>query len=232
MQNDRASIESIYRILSLIGRVKNKKPSRTKTIETIMFFMAFFLVIVAIVSAFLYSLTHHPSLYYFSSILLILGYIVYIAIPIVVIGMNLPSIRDFIANPFRSYINDSKKFMIEDFEYARLIARKDKSVIESVSIELNKEKNAMETRSGVFIGAIHKIGILPGIFAIMVNVSKYWSSDGATTFDWVSAIAYANLAMAVFSLIVYDCIMKLDRAINIVDMAIKLKDQISPANES
>lgn len=91
-------------------------------------------------------------------------------------------------------------------------------------MELKNERANFAQRIALFSGPIEKLGILPGLLALLVTIQKL---DGQP--DWVHVIAYANILVFIMALIAHYLLTRYDRMIALSELALSQKEEDTKA---
>lgn len=81
------------------------------------------------------------------------------------------------------------------------------------------EREFYEKRIGLLIGALEKLGVLPGLLATALLVGKL----GEDSPGWVRAIAYTTPIMYLLGIAAHDYAMRLERLSRILELALDRK---------
>jgi len=107
------------------------------------------------------------------------------------------------ANADAPHVNELFKYQQQDLQY--------------VLVELKAERGAWERRVGVLIGAQEKIGMIPGLIALIAALSRL---QGDPLPSWVVGVVYALPVLYFFGLCSHILMTKLDRGIMLLEMVI------------
>jgi hypothetical protein len=90
--------------------------------------------------------------------------------------------------------------------------------IEFVRLEVSTERENFERRVSLLIGTIEKIGVIPAFLAVWVSLQAL--SDPPS---WVDSLPYALVAMYIFGVVAHFQLMRLDRMLKLLDLAVVRK---------
>lgn len=104
-----------------------------------------------------------------------------------------------------SHVNELSKYLWQDLQY--------------VLVELKAERVAFERRTGLFVGALEKVGLAPGIVALIAAISRF--SDPSS--PWIEGLTYGMPTLYFVGLLAHYRMMELDRVINLLELVIDTK---------
>lgn len=143
--------------------------------------------------------------------------------PLVTVVIHWKSAKRVFFNPFSVILENAHFTASVDRQYLEVLSSKPLESIEFVLMELKFERDFFERRLALIVGAIERIGMLPGVLAIVVVLSRL--GDGQP--DWVYAVAYATPVLYLFAVFAHFFLMRLDRMVRIMEMIVDWKQ---PAN--
>ena len=106
--------------------------------------------------------------------------------------------------------------------------------LQYVLVELKADRAAMERRVGTFVGAQEKIGLVPGLIALVAAIARFYSPDsqGALSSPWIQGFVYGIPGGYVLGMWVHSLMTKIDRVIMLLEMIIDTKkDEEDDPNE-
>ncbi len=223
---DKRHIDSLYRIIQVMNnkRIKeNKKLAKLNHSRkiTVLFFISIIILLISIVIQLtnIYTIKSH-FISNISLLFLMISYIFIVAQPLFFVLIHKKTIKKIISNPFDVLLHNSKKCAVNDLRIIKSLRTKSKKELELLKLELIAEKNESEKRVSLLIGAIEKIGIFPGILALIVTVSKIEISPND---NWILAIAYSIPVFYFIGLVIQGCLSQFSRSIQLIDYVINEK---------
>jgi len=183
-----------------------------------------------VVAPFIVGVVLAGILYYFdkiqtlgaaSLVLISVGYLGIIAFQISLVLENWTDIFGFLKNPLTillARVQDETKL-----DYANLYELKEKSslVLEHVQAHLKSERDSFERRVGVLVGALEKVGIIPGLITLYLAWLKFGSND----ISLEPEIATGIFLLYFFAFYCHFLFSRLDRFIYTIDTVIDLKNE-------
>ena len=151
--------------------------------------------------------------------ILLLYYVAVLATPVVAVSLNLRQIKEAIKNPVVINLWNAGITSTVDAKYLPLIMSQPLEEIEFVLLEVSAERNFFERRVALIVGAIEKVGILPGLAALGV----WFGNLPDTGSSWGRSLAYANGILYLFGWVAHISIMRLDRMLKLLDLAVARK---------
>lgn len=157
---------------------------------------------------------------------LVIAYFSAIAMPVVSIIVYKSSFLKFFTDPLAPQLRNASIAIATTKHFLPLMMRCSKSELELAGLELKTERDALEKRVGLIMGAIDKIGLWPGLISLLVGLIKVyeWLRElkgvgEIKGIDWCLGIASVLLAFYVMGLIAHTSIMRIDRALKLIDLA-------------
>lgn len=164
--------------------------------------------------------------------LLILGYLLLYFLPIFSAFVYRSTIRELFRNPLLPQLTNASIALISNNHFLPELLKYSLNELEIAAIELKTERDAFERRIGLIVGAIEKVGLGPGLLAAIAAIVKLQSDlKGVGVADWLIGAAYAVLGLFVFAMIGHMSIIKIDRALKLLDSAIAKKKIQETASE-
>jgi len=124
-----------------------------------------------------------------------------------------PSMRDLLG----TIVETSRMFANADAPHVNELFKYQQQDLQYVLVELKAERGAWERRVGVLIGAQEKIGMIPGLIALIAALSRL---QGDPLPSWVVGVVYALPVLYFFGLCSHILMTKLDRGIMLLEMVI------------
>lgn len=162
---------------------------------------------------------------YFGIGLLAFAYLVIFFYPFFGAWLYRGALRNISRAPFASILKANvERPMQVDGRYLPQLTALPKTELKLGIMELKNERANFAQRITLFSGPIEKLGILPGLLALLVTIQKL---DGQP--DWVHAIAYANILVFVIALIAHYLLTRYDRMIALSELALAQKEEETKA---
>src|SRR5262245_21758767 len=115
-----------------------------------------------------------------------------------------------------THVNDLYNYESEDLKH--------------VLAELKGGRASWEKRIGMIVGTVEKVGIIPGLAALIAIYMRPEISKSLT--GWIAGIAYATPVLYVIGLHLHDHISQLDRFIMLIEMVIENKKSVTSKEPS
>ncbi|MGI0120351.1 hypothetical protein [Zooshikella sp. RANM57] len=126
-----------------------------------------------------------------------------------------------IKNPMNIILDNAKSCADVDVKLLRYLRAKPIEHLNFLKIEINEEKLGIQKRVSLLVGAVEKMGLLPGILAMLVTISRL----GEDQPEWVYAIAYATPLLHIFCVLVHQLISRLDRISSLIEHVVEVKEK-------
>ncbi|WP_233008011.1 hypothetical protein [Rheinheimera faecalis] len=192
----------------------------------ISFFSALILIFIMDITGFLW--LRSPSLYF-----LLVTYIAGIAQPFVMLIVHGRSISNFFKDPKNLILTKISVSSAVDTKYLPMFSRYPLRRLELVALELKSGKDAFDKRISLVVGAISRVGIVPGLFALLFTWQKAPISGG-----WLEIIAYSLPGLYLMGFWAHMHNLKIERMSRLLDFVIedrrkdkKLSDTIKRLKE-
>lgn len=130
------------------------------------------------------------------------------------------------SNPFYLLVDNAKSRSQVDVNLLHYLESKPIEQLKFLLLEINSENLAFQKRISLIIGAIEKIGLIPGFLATAVTLSKLDSGHP----EWVYALAYATPALHIFGVAMHHIIFRFERISSLLEYVIETKES-SPTNQ-
>jgi hypothetical protein len=156
-----------------------------------------------------------------SVLLLAFSYLVIFFYPFFGAWLYRGTLNNIFRAPFSSILKANvERPMQVDSHYLAQLTALPKTDLQLGIMELKSERANFAQRISLFSGPIEKLGVLPGLLALLVTIQQL---DGQP--DWVHAIAYANIlvfAMALFAhyFLAHYFLARYDRMIALSELAL------------
>lgn len=214
---------TVYKALSTLSWRENERPAEDKSkenLERIIFFICLLTVVVSILTLFLAKKFEISTLENISSILLILSYLGIFLHPVFMFFIWRQTISKFFSNPNEIFYTRAEDRAKKTSLYIRHLSSKNEDELYLAKLELTYEKKQLEKRTSILVGAIEKVGLIPGILAL----SASYNSEHY----WILAIAYATPVLFIFGAFSQLTCTKIQRHIELIDFVIKNRQSNQP----
>lgn len=153
---------------------------------------------------------------------LALLYLCCLVYPIFSLWNERVNVKSFIYSPFHQLFqtNFNISSSMSTFYLTKLMKLPELS-LELALMELRQQYFNLENYISLLVGTIRNIGLLPGILALIVMISKMKSTQ-----NWAQGIAYANIILFMVSTIVYHHLLHWGHAIALTELALKQKQAL------
>lgn len=156
--------------------------------------------------------------------LLIVGYLLVYLLPIFSAFVYRSTIREVLHNPLLPQLTNASITLISRNQFLPELLRYSLDELETAAVELKTERDAFERRIGLVVGAVEKVGLGPGLLAAIAAIVKLQNDlKGVGSADWLLGAAYALLGLYLLAMIGHMSIIKIDRALKLLDSAITKK---------
>ncbi len=226
----KADIEQAYKQTVRTHR-KQRQASKSHRFEILYFWLA--MITPSCLAVLLAIIGKALDAYWLFNVCWILIAVSYLALffyPFVGVLLHRHSLKKIFTSPFASLLNSNVKTVMQvDAHYLPQLTALSRDTLKLGALELKSERNGFEKRSYMVAGAVEKIGIIPGLFAMIIGVTaaiKALDSAGLTArMDWVFALAAANLFFFFMSCFVQVMLVHYDRMIALTELAIERKKE-------
>lgn len=164
--------------------------------------------------------------------LLFVSYLAVFLYPFVNMWLYRHSLKKFWTAPFFSLVESNVKVHMQiDAKYLPELMRLPPETLKLGIVELKGERAALEKRTHLVAGVLDKVGIFPGLLALIVGISKLMEvvkhAGVAISMDWVFGVAVANIFFFVVCGYAQVMLVRYDRMIAITELANDLKAKAS-----
>lgn len=229
------SRDSIFRILRTINRTEVKlrrtisNTPRHKQARRFFYILAalpFALALIFLALSYFLELLGlvEPSL-----VALLIAYIGGLSQPLIALGIHREAIWKALKNPFMLLLDNARLTMTADMTHFQKLQRKALPALELVHLEVKNERDFFVKRIGVIVGAIDKLGLIPGLLAAVISISKIQTGNSDS---WILALAYATPALYVAGAGAHYLSMRLDRMTNLLELAISRAKKLEEVTAS
>ena len=174
--------------------------------------------LVSIVSAAVYRFSETSQVWAWSAIIFLsLFYILTLVIPFLAVISNIRGFFRMLDNPLLVIFENSRITQSADKLTSPSFKRFTLQSLKEVRFEIASETEALKKRIAHLIGALDKVGVFPGILALIVLVGQL----GEDQPDWAYGLAYATGVLYLLSMAGYLATARAERLIGLIDTAIK-----------
>ncbi|WP_421260374.1 hypothetical protein [Aeromonas sp. 600774] len=131
--------------------------------------------------------------------------------------------QDFIkvlSKPFSLIIHNTKVTVRYDALLYKALLYFPIQELKYISNRMKTERNTLNSKVSLLIGGIDKIGIFPGLVAVLISLNQI-SNSGASS--WAQPIAYASIILYIFGFLFQNAIIRADEKIQLIDFIIDVK---------
>ncbi|MGH1439761.1 MAG: hypothetical protein ACRBBR_06595 [Cellvibrionaceae bacterium] len=153
-------------------------------------------------------------------LLLVLVYVGILALPFCEIISHRKDIIRFFKNPFKRMILNIKENTESDTQYISVFNEKSIDTLRFIKSQIELEKDTLMKKLGLILGAVEKVGLLPGILALLAMLSKLEAGQS----EWVYALAYSIPFLHILGLALHSYIFQLNRVLLSLEHIIEIKE--------
>lgn len=174
--------------------------------------------------------THAYWLYNVSAGLIAVSYLAMFFYPLLGVLLYRDSLKKVFTAPFANLLELNVKTLMQvEARYLPQLAALSRQTLKLGALELKSERDSLEKRTHMVTGALEKVGILPGLLALVVALSSLDTmlvSVGITEHtEWLLAIAAINTFFFVMCCYVQFIIVRYERMIALTELAVDCKDR-------
>ncbi len=174
--------------------------------------------------------THAYWLYNVSAGLIAVSYLAMFFYPLLGVLLYRDSLKKVFTAPFANLLELNVKTLMQvEARYLPQLAALSRETLKLGALELKSERDSLEKRTHMVTGALEKVGILPGLLALVVALSSLDTmlvSVGITEhMEWLLAIAAINTFFFVMCCYVQFIIVRYERMIALTELAVDCKDR-------
>ena len=223
---DRSELDSLYQIAQQISDQEIEEGKKISSVKSrhaskIFIWSVIVPIILGLVIGFVNKLfIDAPILRVISVCIILISYLSIIAQPLIEEWLYEDSRCRFISNPFSKLLMNSKFNANNDLVFITDLLEKKLEHLKFLKLELDAEKNAFSKRISLMVGALERIGLLPGVFGILVIIGEF----GTEQSDWAYALAYATPILYLAGVGMHLLVSRLDRITQLVGYAIDMKE--------
>lgn len=148
------------------------------------------------------------------------AYLGAISQPFVEIALRHKQVLAHIKQPFSIVLENVDTKLHMDQEFINRLAALSVNDLKLYLLELKFETADFRNRLGLILGAIEKVGFVPGLFAFAVTMSKLGEAQPI----WVYGIAYASPILHIIGVGMHSLISKAERYARIIELVITCKE--------
>lgn len=202
--------------------IKSRSSSWDQGVGKYLFYGLFlFPFILSVLIAIIALLGEWRVLLVISVLILAFSYLGLVIYPCVGIWIHRNTVWNGITNPFSLVLSNSKLTAAVDREFLETFSSQSPEAVRFIIMELRAEKDSLERRLALIVGSLEKVGIIPGVLALAVVLSKLGEGQP----DWVYVVAYAVPVFYAFGVISHFLLMRLDRVIQLLELVLKNHSQ-------
>ncbi|POM10301.1 hypothetical protein CUU62_20790 [Pseudomonas sp. WP001] len=169
-------------------------------------------------------------LYNVSAGLIAVSYLAMFFYPLLGVLLYRDSLKKVFTAPFANLLELNVKTLMQvEARYLPQLATLSRETLKLGALELKSERDSLEKRTHMVTGALEKVGILPGLLALVVALSSLDTmlvSVGITEhMEWLLAIAAINTFFFVMCCYVQFIIVRYERMIALTELAVDCKDR-------
>ena len=232
---DENSIDSLFRMLRQIDkreRAAKKRQHNTRTNQVLfrlylaLFVLPFFL---ALSAAFARNFLGIGDWGNNAALILLavayLGVILHLFLSILV---SLKSYFNKAKSPLSPLLENAKVCANADVKLLHHLMAKPLAQLKFLLMQINAEKEAFQKRVALTVGAIEKVGLIPGFLAMAVTLSKL----GEDQPEWLLVLAYAAPALHITGVALHYLSTNLEHMANLISHAIEVKEMTNASREA
>lgn len=132
--------------------------------------------------------------------------------------------QDFIkvlSKPFSLIIHNTKVTVRYDALLYKALMYFSMQELKYISSRMKTERNTLNSKVSLLIGGIDKIGIFPGLVAILISFNQIGNSGASS---WAQPIAYVSIILYIFGFLFHNAIIRADERIQLIDFIIDVKN--------
>ncbi|WP_079228796.1 hypothetical protein [Pseudomonas putida] len=191
--------------------------------------------VLAVVLAFFAKYSQTPWLFQICWLLIALSYLAMFIYPFLTLWVLKHSLSKVMRSPFASLLEwNVKMTMTVDAQYLHTLASLSSGTLKLGMLELKSERNSFEKRTWLVTGALEKIGIFPGLLALITGLTtleKNLSSAGIPdAMQWVFAVAVANFFFFILCAYSQMKLVHYDRMVALTELALEQQRDVNAAS--
>jgi hypothetical protein len=184
-----------------------------------------FSFIAAVILCFLSKLLEIQLLFKISFGFLVISYSAYIISQLFITFKDIWNYRNFLRDPLDSMLDNTRRYAETHVTHVNNLYNYESEALKHVLAELKGGRAAWEKHISLFVGALEKVGIIPGLAALIAIYIRPEISKPLT--GWIAGIAYATPVIFGIGLHAHDHMAILDRHIMLIEMVIENKKSVT-----
>ncbi|MBX9495290.1 hypothetical protein J8Z86_04235 [Yersinia enterocolitica] len=211
---------NIIKSIEILEKKKNRKQKRfSYKLQLNSLLIIAISMALALLTLFISKLIESELILSISILLLLLSYLTIFLIPFIDLYNNRKDTYKSFTLPFNHAINKNvKRQSIVDYQKLPQLLALSIRELEFGLMEIKHEKSFLEKRMQIIVGPIEKLGMFPGILAILGMAFKIESQS-----QWTSAIAYSYIGLMFVSITLHHTLARYERMITLTELALSLK---------
>lgn len=214
--------EQTFELLKKLAEDDNKSVKRKSTpltITNVWYLGSLFIFLFAIVLAVINHLLPEKNgqLGLASLLILLAGYIGVMVTPVIALLLNILNIKSFFLNPLAIIIDNAKSAYDLDKEVYQKLLEVPLDELKLIKLEMDSERTALIARITSIVGKIDKIGLFPGLIALILAHTKVLENES----EWLTTLAYANAVLFIFGFYANYQSVKMGRYNTLLDLTIE-----------
>lgn len=178
---------------------------------------------IALGCALVYRFTRNDAWSVASIVMLLVEYAGALVYPFVELFLRRAAIKVMIMRPYDMLLQNVAGTSSIDIRFLPELRQCGDAELRFMRLEIEWERHALEARLHLVTGAVEKVGLLPGLLAIVAILARL----GGGQPDWVYAIAYATPVMYVVAAMMHVLILRMERHLKLVDFALDEHGRVS-----
>lgn len=225
-----ASRDSIFRVLLAISRREEKtlllgrKTPRHRLGRRLLIELSVIPFVLALIFLGIDYVSNQPWLREPSLAALLIAYFGAVSQPLITILIHRKAFFAPIRDPFAVLLGNAMQTTTIDMKYIARLQSKPVAMLELVYLEVKSEREYFEKRISILIGAIDKIGLVPGLLAAVLSFSN--PQLGVYSW-WILPPAYATPVLYLFGAAAHFLVLRLDRMTKILELTVACAKTIS-----
>ncbi len=154
--------------------------------------------------------------------LVLLAYVGVILYPLVVAVLHRHALKSAWRHPFGLLLNNVESVAAVDVAAFAQLSAMPLDALELAHLEMRHEREYFERRLTAVVGAVDKIGLAPGLLAVLGSLAQLPQKIGTPQFlvDWLPPLAYALALLYVMAFLMQALLMRLDRLTRLLELVI------------
>ncbi|MGF1836428.1 hypothetical protein [Photobacterium sanguinicancri] len=204
-----------------VGDRKNNNCSKNRKLERLLFLLMVIVpfslsLIICLIINYVYN---DDWLIYLALFFLSITYVSILVNPVITIFVNRKAIVKTAREPFSIICENAESHAKLDLVKYRELLTYSREELDYLLLQLKAERDAFTKRIYLVNGSIDKVGLVPGILALIVLLTKLPGEH----VSWIFALAFSSPILHFFGIGMFFLISRLERVIGIVEAALKSK---------